>query len=721
MEEKYNPWAVQDISAFQFYNCPECDVKEKDAEAFRDHALRNHERSKDHPDALQYHHHQKDEEVKEPIEPYDPIFDDTLSDPDFNPNQFLNDEEPSQSPSTSKPVIKKVPVKKQAKVKREFKDTDFIKQEDSDDNEDEEPVLKKPRPDFHSQCYYCGLILFGEENMVEHISKTHNQFISAKMYGERRDYQCIDCLRMFKKPESLELHICEIVPMSWLGPDAKSQKCPKCDKEFDDYGQLLCHHDLEHKKEKNASCRHAQCDFIGESLVQLSDHEVEKHRHECEFCFKTFYSRNALLRHNLQCFDENLPVYESPECFYCGLTLQTEAHLETHKIMSHKKPMMTHEIKCRLCDYVAPTKWLLKNHRKKDHSPVCNVCGKDCKDQAGLTYHMETVHVNAKSILCELCDYRCNMIRQLVNHKKRVHDKELNHFCDTCGKGFFNLDSLGNHIKTKHETEWKYKCDRCHKEFKTANDRNRHKRTTHEKFTICTKCDKMFVGYKKLRVHLNTDHEIFNTKNDVRLCPHCDRRFEKTADINEHLHLDHGMDKTSFCARCSDAFVSRTILTSHLMEIHEFDPSKEVDGGFLGVQTGKVVRDKMSKDFRCNICDLYFRSSRTLNDHHKQKHQKESHAHFCDVCEWSTFEAARLRKHWRAMHAEKNFRCDKCDFKTSIEATLNRHKKKIHLKAELYSCEECGQQFTIKDSLAKHCMNEHRILMTWKRSLNKQL
>ena len=33
MEEKYNPWAVQDISAFQFYNCPECDVKEKDAEA----------------------------------------------------------------------------------------------------------------------------------------------------------------------------------------------------------------------------------------------------------------------------------------------------------------------------------------------------------------------------------------------------------------------------------------------------------------------------------------------------------------------------------------------------------------------------------------------------------------------------------------------------------------------------------------------------------------
>ena len=72
------------------------------------------------------------------------------------------------------------------------------------------------------------------------------------------------------------------------------------------------------------------------------------------------------------------------------------------------------------------------------------------------------------------------------------------------------------------------------------------------------------------------------------------------------------------------------------------------------------------------------------------------------------------------MHAEKNFRCDKCDFKTSIEATLNRHKKKIHLKAELYSCEECGQQFTIKDSLAKHCMNEHQILMTWKRSLNKQ-
>ena len=28
----------------------------------------------------------------------------------------------------------------------------------------------------------------------------------------------------------------------------------------------------------------------------------------------------------------------------------------------------------------------------------------------------------------------------------------------------------------------------------------------------------------------------------------------------------------------------------------------------------------MSKDFRCNICDLYFRFSGTLNDHHKQEH-----------------------------------------------------------------------------------------------------
>jgi hypothetical protein len=40
MEE--NPWAVDSLSRFIFYNCPECDFKAKDEPSFQNHAVEFH-------------------------------------------------------------------------------------------------------------------------------------------------------------------------------------------------------------------------------------------------------------------------------------------------------------------------------------------------------------------------------------------------------------------------------------------------------------------------------------------------------------------------------------------------------------------------------------------------------------------------------------------------------------------------------------------------------
>ena len=42
-----NPWDVSNIQEFLFYICPECDVRVKDSEVFVQHALDNHELSKE--------------------------------------------------------------------------------------------------------------------------------------------------------------------------------------------------------------------------------------------------------------------------------------------------------------------------------------------------------------------------------------------------------------------------------------------------------------------------------------------------------------------------------------------------------------------------------------------------------------------------------------------------------------------------------------------------
>ena len=107
---------------------------------------------------------------------------------------------------------------------------------------------------------------------------------------------------------------------------------------------------------------------------------------------------------------------------------------------------------------------------------------------------------------------------------------------------------------------------------------------------------------------------------------------------------------------------------------------------------------------------MYFRSSRTLDGHNKQKHQKETHKHFCNQCDWSTFEATRLRKHWKSIHAEKQLKCDKCDYLGRTVTNLQTYKNIVHVE-RTYDCSICEAKFKIKSVFIKHCLNEHQILL----------
>ena len=152
---KHNPWAVEDITAFLFYNCPECDVKVKDPDAFRGHALQVHERAKGALNAgafdISYHseselthfaekHHNHKEVKKE----------DSFVD-DFTIQSEESSSETSESNSDdyeydSTPERKTSPKKR---IKREHHETIEVKP----DIYDGEPSVKKSRPAYHSQCY----------------------------------------------------------------------------------------------------------------------------------------------------------------------------------------------------------------------------------------------------------------------------------------------------------------------------------------------------------------------------------------------------------------------------------------------------------------------------------------------------------------------------------------------------------------------------------------
>ena len=43
---KQNPWVVENIEAFNFYCCPECDFQSKNGDYFKRHAMESHKKSK---------------------------------------------------------------------------------------------------------------------------------------------------------------------------------------------------------------------------------------------------------------------------------------------------------------------------------------------------------------------------------------------------------------------------------------------------------------------------------------------------------------------------------------------------------------------------------------------------------------------------------------------------------------------------------------------------
>ena len=120
------------------------------------------------------------------------------------------------------------------------------------------------------QCYHCGQIL-GESKIKDHISEKHTEHVISKMFGEIRQFQCSACHRMFKTSENLEIHICGILPTSWLHTDHKSQKCPKCDQTFVKYGDLLCHYNIDHKindvEDDHIKCSHGNLQFPCEHFM----------------------------------------------------------------------------------------------------------------------------------------------------------------------------------------------------------------------------------------------------------------------------------------------------------------------------------------------------------------------------------------------------------------------------------------------------------------------
>ena len=102
-----------------------------------------------------------------------------------------------------------------------------------------------------------------------------------------------------------------------------------------------------------------------------------------------------------------------------------------------------------------------------------------------------------------------------------------------------------------------------------------------------------------------------------------------------------------------------------------------------------------------------------LNEHKRRVHDKELN-HFCDQCDFSTFEAFKLKGHKQSRHGDAIFKCDKCSYKARAKNRLNKHVLTKHMKMGRMKCTHCTQSFDYQGTMENHMWNEHGIIFKFK-------
>ena len=105
----------------------------------------------------------------------------------------------------------------------------------------------------------------------------------------------------------------------------------------------------------------------------------------------------------------------------------------------------------------------------------------------------------------------------------------------------------------------------------------------------------------------------------------------------------------------------------------------------------------------CKICNQQFKTRRKLFVHKKEVHI-DVIGEFCDIC---GVIVPSIATHNTLKH--KPVHCDDCGKQYSSKETLNKHIRLVHKKNLRIECDLCNKELSCKTALLKHMRTVHKI------------
>lgn len=237
--------------------------------------------------------------------------------------------------------------------------------------------------------------------------------------------------------------------------------------------------------------------------------------------------------------------------------------------------------------------------------------------------------------------------------------------------------------------------------------------------------------------------EIEETHDQERIeyveCGKCEATYLEIVDLVAHMNTDHN-DLVHYCLYCKIVYRGNQKSfdeheKSHIFEVSEDDKIAESIGGFLNVKEKPSTleekeeeekpeeQDKMEQKFyNCDLCDKHFEKKydlrRHINTHDTSEYIENNEEieilknakiivenrclYECNTCAKHIVTKRGFLRHIRIHTGNRPCRCTICGNQYRIKQDLARHIRDVHDRIKKYQCEICARPFANKGAKEDH-------------------
>lgn len=237
---------------------------------------------------------------------------------------------------------------------------------------------------------------------------------------------------------------------------------------------------------------------------------------------------------------------------------------------------------------------------------ICPYCSKEFKSKKGLGKHLNSIHIDKKTIKYEKCkNPSCNNIIEAI-----IYDKiEFKHSKNCCSRECYN-----EYIKFSRKKD--IECKTCNKHFTSITEFKKH--TCFKDFNFkCKYCNNEYDSEGKLRNHIFNKHKEYVNEINIKCKnPSCNN-YIKTLKVGDYIK-PHKNTCSNLC----------------LKEIHSINQKNR----------------KKEKIIKCPACKCEFMSIESLKEHFKTRHQKDDCEYECLICKAKFKNISQLNCHYYQYH-----------------------------------------------------------------------